>query len=137
MVLVEVDQRTDIDIADAVAVREQEGVVGLDIALDALHARPGHRVKAGFRKRDAPVVYVARLQTFDLRFLAERHRDIRRAEPVVQEKVLDDMALMTEAQDEVLDPEVRVTAHDVPKDWIAADGNHRLRNIGRDIANAR
>src|SRR5690606_34807182 len=46
---------------------------------------------------------------------------------VVDEPALDVLALVTEGDDEVLEAEVLVVAHDVPEDRLAPDLDHRLR----------
>ena len=47
---------------------------------------------------------------------------------------LDDVALVAEAEDEVVVPPCGVVAHDVPEDRLAADLDHRLRDAARLLA---
>jgi hypothetical protein len=53
---------------------------------------------------------------------------------VVQEVLLDDVAAIAEAEDEVLVAEVRVVLHHVPENRPIPDGHHGLGNIVRVIA---
>ena len=55
---------------------------------------------------------------------------------VVQEVVLDDVRLVTEAQDKIPMPILAVILHDVPQDRLVADRYHRLRNALGIFANA-
>ena len=48
---VEVDERADVDVAQAVAVGEDEGV-GVDVVADAVEPAPGARVQPGLGQRD-------------------------------------------------------------------------------------
>ena len=50
---------------------------------------------------------------------------------VVEEVLLDHVALVAEADDEVVVPEVRVVLHDVEQDRPVGDGHHRLGNARR------
>ena len=54
-------------------------------------------------------------------------RDVRHVQEVVGEVLLDDVALVAAADDEVVDAVRRVDLHDVPEDRLAADLDHRLR----------
>ena len=58
MRLVERDQLPDVDVGDAVAVGQQEQVLGLDVAADRRDASAGHGVLAGLGERDVPVFRV-------------------------------------------------------------------------------
>src|SRR5262249_59586929 len=55
---------------------------------------------------------------------------------IVDEEILDRLAPVAEAQDEVLESVGRVAAHDVPKDRMATDRDHGLGQIVRDPTNA-
>ncbi len=57
---------------------------------------------------------------------SDRTKSFESALAVVEEVVLDHIAAVAEAQDEVLVPEVRVVLHHVPEDRPIADGHHRL-----------
>jgi hypothetical protein len=47
---------------------------------------------------------------------------------VVGEKLLDHVALVAKANNEVVDSKRRVDFHDVPEDWPPANFDHRLRS---------
>ena len=51
--------------------------------------------------------------------------------PVVEEELLDDVGLVAEAQDEVLVSVLAVVMHQMPENWLVADGDHRLRDVLR------
>jgi hypothetical protein len=48
---------------------------------------------------------------------------------IVQEVLLDRVALVTEAEDKVADPEPRIPLHDVPKNRLASYFDHGLGPI--------
>ncbi len=56
--------------------------------------------------------------------------DIGGMEIVVGEIFLDEIALVSEAHDEVVDAVVGIDLHDVPEDGAAADLHHRLGSNG-------
>ena len=53
--------------------------------------------------------------------------DVRHMKKVILKILLDDVALVAEADDEFIDPMVGIDLHDVPDDRHAADLDHRLR----------
>ena len=56
---------------------------------------------------------------------------------IVKGKIPYDVGLVAEAQDEILVAVLAVIAHQVPEDRLAADRDHRLRNVFGVIANPR
>src|SRR5262249_31719729 len=64
-------------------------------------------------------------------------RDVRHVQRVVGEILLDEIALVAEADDEVVEAVGGVDLHDVPQDRPAADLDHRLRTEMRLFADAR
>ena len=123
------EQSGDIDIGNAVAVSEAEGLFVLHIGQDALEAAAGHGGSAGIDQRDAPglgdVAVHLHLVVHDV------DGDIGGVEIVVGEIFLDEIALVAQAHDEVVDAVVGVDLHDVPQDGAAADLHHRLGPKGR------
>ena len=57
--------------------------------------------------------------------------------PVIEEELLDDIRLVAEAQNEVSVTVLAVILHQMPKDRLVADRDHRLRDVFRVIADAR
>ncbi len=124
----ELDQLGDIDVADAVAVGEHERL-GADVLGQALHPAPGLRVRTGIQQMDHPVFAVTAVG----RDLAGIQLDGQAARPVVvvEEVVLDLLALVAQGDDEFLVALSGIDAHDVPQDRLAADLDHRLGPDGR------
>src|SRR5207247_881216 len=71
--LVEANQLSDVDVADAVAVREAEGLVG-KVLPDPAHTAAGHRLLAGVDQRHAPRLDGSRVD--DRLVLAEVEGDV-------------------------------------------------------------
>ena len=57
--------------------------------------------------------------------------------PVVEEELLDDVGLVAEAEHEILVPVLAVITHQMPEDRLAADRDHRLRDVLGIIADTR
>src|SRR4051794_9156941 len=128
------DERGDVDVGDAVAVGEAERLVAY-VGQDALQAPAGHRLLARLDERDPPRL---RRRVVDLHLArAEVEGHVRGVQRVVREPLLDDVALVAEAHDEVVDPGGGVDLHDVPEDRLAADLDHRLRPQRRLLAEPR
>ena len=59
--------------------------------------------------------------------VGERDRDVARADPVVEEVPLDELALVAQGDHELVEAVRVVDLHDVPEDRRSADLDHRLR----------
>src|SRR5262249_15172846 len=121
---VELDQAADVEVADAVAVGEQE-VAALEVAAGALDAGAGHGGEAGLGEGDVPVLDDAGVVDGEGLGGAEVEADVGVQAGVVEEVLLDDPALVAHAEDEVVKAVAGVALHDVPEDGPAADGDHR------------
>ena len=123
------DDGGDVDVADAVAVGEKKGVVIAEVFLDLADAGGGHGLLAGVGEGDGPVFLAMVRVKFHGGLGAEAQRGVARVPQVIAEVVLDHLALVAQAEDEVLEPVVRVNLHDVPQHGPVADGDHRLGTI--------
>ena len=86
------------------------------------------RVHTRVEEGNPPVVRVLPEQ-LDAGFGAAIENEItRQGLVVVQEVLLDHVALATKAEDELLVPPGRVVAHDVPEDGSVPEADHRLRD---------
>ena len=102
-------------------------VVVADVRLDGLQPLTDRRVDPGVDERDPPLVEVAR-EELELRTVraSVEHEVVEHRAVVREEVVLDDFALVAEAENELVVTPRRVVAHDVPEDRLAADLDHRL-----------
>jgi hypothetical protein len=73
----------------------------------------------------------------DFRSAAELEGDVARVPMIIAEVILDDFALISEAQHEFLVPVLRVNLHDVPQNRTPSDWHHRLGTEFRFLAQAR
>src|ERR1044071_4175841 len=125
---VEGEQLAEVDVAHAVAVGEEEGAV-LQPRLKPLDAAARVRLLPRVLQVDAPVLALALLRLDAAAPEVNAHAPAQRA--VVHEVALDDLAAVAERDEELLEVEVRVVAHDVPEDRATPDLAHRLRlNLG-------
>ena len=87
-------------------------------------------------QRDAPI---RRRFPDDFHLLSEiRNNAIITGRLIVAQKIIfDDIRLIAETEDEIPMAVLAVVLHDVPQDRLVADGDHRLWNILRVVADAR
>ena len=123
---VEGEERVEVDVADAVAPRQQEGVVA-DPRREPLDATTGVGLGTGVDDRDAPVLAPVIAAVVDDLARPGPDRDVAGQAPVVDGPALDRLALVARGDDELVVTEAEVVAHDVPQDRPAADLHHRLR----------
>ncbi|MNE07995.1 hypothetical protein D3C80_1006370 [compost metagenome] len=124
MAVVEIDQGWQVHIGNAVAVSQAEGFVANVIAYP-LEAPASCRILASVHQRDSPRLGMT---VVDMH-LVFRHveGDIGHVQEIVGEVLLDHIALVTEANHEIVDPVVGVDFHDVPNDGLATNFDHRFR----------
>ena len=123
--LVERQQRREVDVGQAVAVGDHAPLVA-DVLLDPLHAPTRHGALAGVGHGDLPAVLLVRAVVGQLGRLAEPDGEVVGAALVVEEEVLDHLAPVAGAHDEVRDAVVGEALHDVPQDRPPADLDHGL-----------
>src|SRR6266853_6089005 len=121
-----VEQAADVDVAQAVAVGKQERVVVFEIAGNALQAATGLGFEAGVGKSDGKILFVVSAHELDLRLAAEANLEVTIHGFVVQEVILDHVAAIPEAENELAHSVVGVHLHDVPQNGTASDLHHRL-----------
>ena len=122
--LVKGNQRGDVDVADAVAIGKAKRIFTLQIGRYALEPSAGHggftRIHQGYPPRlSALLVYFHAV-------VAHVEGHIRHVQKVVGEVFLDQVALVTAANHEIVDAVVGIDLHDVPQDGLAANFHHRL-----------
>ncbi len=123
-----VDHRRQGGVGEPVAVRREEHVLVVEVALDRLQALGDLRLRSGVDERDPPVADVARVELDAGVGPVHPEREVVEQRLVVAEEVLlDHVSLVPEAEDEVVVPPGRVVPHDVPEDRPVADRDHRLR----------
>src|SRR6185436_5878978 len=94
---------------------------------DFANAAAGHAVDAGVGQGDAEVLLGMQTVIANLGLLPEADGEVVVHGLVVEEIVLDDAALIAQAQDELAEAIMRVALHDVPQDGAAAHFDHRFR----------
>ncbi len=112
-------------------------VVPVEVRANSLQALTDSRVEPGVDERDPPLFEIPR-EELDLRAVraAVEHEVVEHRSVVGEEVALDDVALVAEAEDELVVAPRRVVAHDVPEDRPAADLDHRLRDAAGLLAHA-
>src|SRR3546814_15828443 len=84
----------------------------------------GHGLFTGVDQGHAPRLAVVLVNVHAV--VAHVERDIGGVEEVVGEEILDGVALVAQANDEVVDSLGGILLHDVPKHWLTTDLVHRL-----------
>src|SRR6266404_3278602 len=126
MLAMKVQQAADVDIAKAVAVGKQERVVVLEITGNALQTAAGHGFEAGIGKSDGKILFVVSAHELDVRFAAKANLEVAIHGFVIQEVILDHVAAISEAQNELAHSVVGIHLHDVPQDGTAPNLHHRF-----------
>ena len=121
----QIDRGADVDVADAVAVGQAELLVVAEKRKDALDAAADHRLLARVDERHPPGLGGGVMHLHLVGSHVEGH--VRHVQEVILKILLDDVALVAEADDEFIDAVMGIDLHDVPDDRHAADLDHRLR----------
>ena len=132
-----VDHLVERRIREAVAVGRQELVVVVEVPLDGLQPLADRRLHPRVDERDPPAPDVA-LEQLDpgVGPVPLEHEVVEERLVVVEEVLPDHVALVAEAENELVVPPGRVVAHDVPEDRAVADPDHRLRDALGLLAHA-
>ena len=124
VVFVEGDFSCDVDVANTVSVRHTEGFFTFEVSRDIAESPAGRSSLARIDKGHSPGFRYALMNLHPVFGHIEGH--VRHVQEVVSEIFLDEIALVTAADDEVVDLVVRVDLQDVPEDRPASDFDHRL-----------
>src|SRR6185437_8730357 len=114
----------NVHVTDPVAVGDAKGRVGVDVGEDSLDPTADHRFLAGVDQRDRPRLGFGLV--YGQIVFAEIDGDVGHVKEVVDEIFFDHVAAVAEADDEFVDAVGRVDFHDVPKNRLAADLDHRF-----------
>ena len=117
------DLGSDIHVAEAVAIGEAK-VLAVEIGPNAFQATAGHRLFARVNEGNAPRLGMLFVDLHAVGAQIEGH--VGQVQEVVGEVLLDHIALVATADDEVVDAVGRIELHDVPEDRFAADLDHGL-----------
>lgn len=126
--LVELDQRLQIHVGNAVAVGHEEAFLPFQVFPNFLQPPAGRGFLAGVHQCHFPR-FGKGLVPGDL-VVPEIYGQIGHMEVVVGEVFLDDFPFVAQADDEFIESVAGITLHDVPKDGPAPDFYHGL---GADI----
>src|SRR5580700_3206518 len=122
----EVEQAIDIDVANAVAVGKQKRVVVFEIPGNALQPATSHCFEAGVGKSDSEILFLMSAHEFDMRLASKADLEVAIHSFVIQKVVLDHVAAISEAQNELAHAVVGVHLHDVPYNGTPPNFHHRF-----------
>ena len=134
MLFVKANARRNVHVRDPVAVGQAKGFLACKVASHALQPAAGLRQITGVHQRHSPRFGHAVVHLHAVFRHMKGH--VGHMQKVVREELLDDVALVSQANDEVVDAKVRIDFEDVPKDGPAADLDHRLGPHGGFFADA-
>ena len=112
------DHVVERSVGQPVAVGREEQLVVADVHRDREEPIADRRLDPGVEEGDRPVVHVAAEQ-LDVSLPVREHEVVRERLVVVEEVLLDSLAAVAEAEDELRVPPRRVPLHDVPEDRAA------------------
>jgi hypothetical protein len=114
----------DVHVGDAVAVGETEVAV-VHVSEHSPEPSTGHRLVAGVDESYSPRL---RRALVDLHLVPrDVEGDVAHMKEVIREVFPDEIALVAEAEHEVVDPVGGVALHDVPENRFPTDLDHRFR----------
>ena len=121
-----IEQRTYIDVTEAVAVRKAEPF-SAELLAHAIDSCSCLCAISGLDERHVPILFTIAADDAGLRSVAETDGKIVVSQLVIDEIVLYDLALIAEAQHEILEPVMGIDLHYVPQHRPPADLDHRFR----------
>lgn len=119
-------ERFQIDVTHPIAVGKAEGSIIFQIVGHPANTSAGLSGKTGLGQSHRPVILVVAAVKLDGFLPTEVHGDIPHPGFVVEEEVLDDVALVAQAQDEIIEAVAGVVLHDVPQYRAPPDLHHGL-----------
>src|SRR6266550_1470401 len=135
VVLVKRNRSRNVDIGNAVTIGHAEGLIAVQVLRDSLQTSSSAGRVAGIDQGDAPGFSDRFMHGHLVGVHVERH--IRGMQEVVGKILLNDVALVATANDEVIDAVLGVNLQNVPKDGPAANLDHRLGPDNRFFREAR
>ena len=124
MLLMESDECSDIDITHAIAIGKTKRLFIFHILANALQTPARHCVLARIHQGDRPGLCIVLVHPLTIAFHAEG--DIGLVQEVIRKILFDHVALVATTNHEIIHAMRRIDLHDVPKNRLAANLNHRL-----------
>src|SRR6266566_2626863 len=113
-----------VDIRDSVSIREVE-VLAVKVRFHAFQASAGHGFRACVHQRHFPGLS---LILVNLHLVLRTIKcNVTRLEIIIRKVALNDVPTVPAADHEIMHPTGGVHLHDMPKNGLASDFNHRLR----------
>jgi len=128
-------RRSDIHIANTIAICHRKRLIVTDMISDATDPPSSLGVFSGVNQRHAPRLSCVAQDLH--RVCADVESHVRSMQEVIREKFLDVVSAIPEADHEVVQSVSRIDFHDVPQDRAAADLDHWLGPDRRLLREAR
>src|SRR5712692_142242 len=119
------DQIGEMEIRQIVAVVRQENFVAIQIFLYRFQSLANVCICSRVDKCNCPVVDVT-IEDLDVSATIEQHEVVRYQFTVIYKVVFDDIGTISEAENEILVPEMGIVLHHVPQNRPVANVDHRL-----------
>src|SRR5215467_991225 len=104
----------DVAVGYTVPIGHQESIL-VNESQHTFEPAAGHGSLAGVDQGYAPILFIMLVMVFDLRPRPQAQGDVAGVPMVIAEVILDDFALVPQAQNEILMAIVRIDLHYVPK----------------------
>ena len=125
MRFVELNQLTDIHVADAIAVGHHERLIA-NIRLDALDAAARHGIQAGIYHRNLPRLAMLLMNDHIILSICKIKGNITVMQEIVCKPILDDMLLVSRTNHKLVKAKIGVFLHDVPQNRLPTNFHHGL-----------
>jgi hypothetical protein len=129
------DQRVDVDIADSIAVGQQEFLVLYELS-NPSDTSAGHRMETSVSNSDTPTRFVVFAVIGKPTVTPERYGEVPSVGLIVQKKILYNLAFVTNAQHKVFVSIIGIRLHDVPQYRERPDGDHGLGDVLRHVSDS-
>src|ERR1700692_327894 len=126
MLVMKIEQRAYVDVAQPVAISQKKRLVILEIPGNALQSPARHGLKAGVGEGNGEILFVMSPHELNLGLAPKANLEVAVHGFVVEKIFFDHVAAIAETEHKLADPIVGVHLHDVPQDGAAADFHHRL-----------
>src|ERR1700692_3571253 len=124
MLVMKIEQRAYVDIAQPVALSQKKRLVIFEIPGNALQSPARHGLKAGVGESNGEILFVVSPHELNVRLAPKANFEVTVHGFVVQKIILDHVAAITQAENELAHPVVGIHLHDVPQDGAPADFHH-------------
>ena len=127
MATVECNLSRYVKVGDSIAIGHTEGILAFQISSDLFEASPGASIISCVDQRDSPWFGYTLVHLHPV--VPQIKRDVGHVHEVVGKVFFNEVALISAADNEIVDSEMRIYLEDMPQNGASSDLNHRLQGV--------